>query len=275
LIVSGLVFIVPWAAARYSRDGLNFLMKMFSTDVANRMGSVADPIDINMPPFLYYCNIFVKSPGLMLSLLLSVISVITLILTRQKMDPLLRRAAVGCFLWAFVPMVSYSLMNVKYCWYSYSTLMAMPPLAGILVSAAFHALKGLRWKKAYSAVLGASLLLLAVFTVQNIIGVAQTDDTHTVQAFLKDDLDRDLDSGVHAYIQFTEGKRTIWMPGDMLAALYAGDVACMDGGVEGYLSDEDGAILYVCKDNNMDEINSLVEQEAVRNENYYIIAFEK
>ncbi|MCE5343182.1 MAG: hypothetical protein LLF96_06270 [Eubacteriales bacterium] len=80
---------------------------------------------------------------------------------------------------------------------------------------------------------------------------------------------------MRAYIQFRKAQSTVWMQGDMLVALFAGDVQCMDDGVGAYLADEDNAILFVCKENNPSEIESLREQEVVRDENYSIIAFEK
>jgi len=65
------------------------------------------------------------------------------------------------------------------------------------------------------------------------------------------------------------------MQGTLLIAYYYGDVVCLDGGVEAYLADEESAILYVCKENNLDDITELQETEIVRDENYYLIAFEK
>ena len=65
------------------------------------------------------------------------------------------------------------------------------------------------------------------------------------------------------------------MQGDMLTALFSGDVVCLNGGADAYLADEDGAILYVCRKNNEDVIESLQAEESVRSENYYVVAFEK
>jgi len=97
----------------------------------------------------------------------------------------------------------------------------------------------------------------------------------TVQLFISKDLDRDFDEGVHAYIQYNENRQTVWMQGALLTAYYYGDVVCMDGGVEAYKADEESAILFVCKENNLDVITELQESEIVRDENYYLIAFEK
>ena len=92
---------------------------------------------------------------------------------------------------------------------------------------------------------------------------------------MRDQLDRDADSQVHAYIQYNENQQTTWMQASMLTALMYGDVVCMDGGVEAFLNDEESAILFIAKEANQEEIDQLLEMEPVRGENYYLIAFDK
>ena len=41
-----------------------------------------------------------------------------------------------------------------------------------------------------------------------------------------------------------------------------------------FLQDEDSAILFMCKEANGEEIYQVLEIEPVRNENYYMIAFD-
>jgi 4-amino-4-deoxy-L-arabinose transferase-like glycosyltransferase len=272
LIVAGSLFIAPWAAARFARDGFQFIGKMFSTDVAARVGSVADPADASVPALQYYINAVFQSPTMLICLGLCLVSLGLLTIHRRALSVPQRNAVIGCTVWLIVPILTYSLANVKYCWYVYSSLMALPALTAALVCST---VSQVGVAKVRAGVLCAALSACVFFTGQNVSAVSSIVFHHTIQGFLKEDLNRDLDTGVHAYIQYNEGNRTDWMPGAVLTALFYGDTICLNGGADAYLADDSSAILYVCKENNQAVVNQLQQQEAVRNEDYYVIAFEK
>ncbi len=272
VLASGLIVIVPWAAARYLRDGVAFFSGMLSTDVAGRIGAVADPIDADIPTFLYYFTPFTRSPAMLICVALCLISLFTLIVTRHRLSAARRHAAIGSLLWVVVPIVFYTLANVKFRWYVYSCLMGMPVLTVTLV---YGALEAVSVRKLMVACLSFAFAGFAFSAYMNIQNVLSTTFDQTIQGFLKEDLDRYLDEGIHAYIQYSENQQTTWMQGSVLTAEMYGDVICLNGGVEGYLSDEESAILYISKNNNISEITQLQQDEIVRNENYYLIVFEK
>ncbi len=273
ILLAGLAPILPWAIARYVRDGFTFFSNMFVTDVAGRIGTVADPADAGLAALPYYLTVFTRSPGMIVCLAVCGLSAAALLWGQTALSPAERGTIVGCALWLTLPVAFYAVANVKYRWYVYSALYALPALTASLLAPAWRA-AGRRWKKALAAGLAAAAVALAVCAGLNFATVA-TSSSHTVQDFLKEDLDRSVDKGVHAYIQFSENRSTVWMQGDMLVALFSGDVVCLDGGADAYLADESSAILYVCRDGNEETIESLEAEESVRNENYYIVAFEK
>ena len=272
LLAAGLLLVFSWAIARYSRDGTAFLARMFSTDVANRIGSVADPVDTAIPALLYYLTPLIRSPGLLLALSLCVLCCMIILLSGHRLSPAQRRAAIGCFIWFTIPILFYSLANVKYRWYVYSCLIAVPALTAVFAGAVMDRLKG---QKIFPLLFCIVFVLFSSLSVQNIKQISEVSFHHTIQGFLKESLDRETDSGHHAYIQYNENNSTEWMPADMLTALYSGDVVCENGGVAGYQADSGDALLYLCKENNLSQVETLQEQEAVRDENYYLLVFEK
>ncbi len=272
VLASGLIVIVPWAAARYLRDGTAFFSGMLSTDVADRFGAVADPLDADVPTFLYYLTPFTRSPAMLICVGLCLVSIFTLIVTRHPISAARRHAAIGSLLWVVVPIILYTLANVKFRWYVYSCLMGMPVLTVTLV---YSALEAVSFRKLMIICLSVAFAGFAFPAYRNVQNVLSTKFSQTIQGFLKEDLDRDLDEGMHAYIQYSENQQTTWMQGSILTAEMYGDVVCLNGGIEGYLSDEESSILYISKDNNTNEITQLQQNEIVRNENYYLIAFEK
>lgn len=203
---------------------------------------------------------------------LCLISLFTLIVTRHRLSAARRYAAIGSLLWVVVPIVFYTLANVKFRWYVYSCLMGMPVLTVTLV---YGALEAVSVRKLMVACLSFAFAGFAFSAYMNIQNVLSTTFDQTIQGFLKENLDRYLDEGIHAYIQYSENQQTTWMQGSVLTAEMYGDVICLNGGVEGYLSDEESAILYISKNNNISEITQLQQDEVVRNENYYLIVFEK
>ena len=271
LLLAGLVFIVPWAVARYQRDGLLFFQSMIATDVVHRAGSTSDDTGIGTAAVLYYLRVLWTSPVMVVCLALSAASAIVLLATKTRLTVGQQKAVIGCLVWFVLPVALYSIANAKYRWYIYSCLFALPALTSALLAAA---LKVRGWQKPLMATVGVAVVCLGLFTAQNVVAIASTTFHHMVQDFLRQNLERDIDGGRHAYIQYNESQRTQWMPADMLTALMYGDVVCMDGGMDAFLQDEDSAILFMCKEANGEEIYQVLEIEPVRNENYYMIAFD-
>ena len=285
LLASGLALVLVWAAARISRDGFAFFTNSFELDVASRVGGgVADPAQANMSTWAYNFGVLLGLPYVvgrlsrfflpcnLVCLSFGAVCTAILLIRKVKLTPFTRYALVACLLWLLVPVLLYSLLGVKFCWYLYSVTMALPALTCILFFAAVRSGFGKRIITAAMCVFAA--LLIALSTV-NILNVATIEFDQTFQAFIAASLDRDLDGGKHAYIIYAENGYTDWMPGDMLTAQLYGDLTCRNGGLAAFEEDGADSLLFIARTNNEELIAELWTKESVFNEDYYCIAFEK
>ena len=271
----GLAVVLPWMLARYVRDGLTFFSKMIFTDVAGRVGTASDPSGEGMSAISYYARTLWDSPVLIFCMILCALGVIFICLRRVRVSPAEKFSVVSCAVWFLLPVILYTVVNVKYRWYIYSDLTALPMLTVLLLSIAARGRPRGRLASAMAALfLCVSSGFLITLTVQNIEAVSQTSFYHTVQGFIRENLNRGDDALRHAYIQYNEGARTQWMQADMLTALYSGDVICLDGGAEAFMADGESAVVFLCKEQNPDALAQLMENEPMRNENHILAVFE-
>ncbi|MEA4998294.1 MAG: glycosyltransferase family 39 protein [Candidatus Limiplasma sp.] len=272
LVLAGLTPILPWAISRYLRDGFTFFRAMVTTDVVARSGAASDITGVGVGALAYYLQDMAANPVMLALLGISGLCALVLCVTQTRLTRPQRNAAITAALWLAVPLLLYTLANAKFRWYQYSYLYAAPVLTAVLLSRA----SGVRgWHKPLAVVMTAAVLGFGVLTVRNVQKVTHPETTHTVQAFLRDQLDRDMDAGRHAYIQYNENQQTTWMQGGLLTALLYGDVLPLDGGVDAYLADEESAVLFVARAENQPVIDQLYETEIVRNETDKMVAFEK
>lgn len=272
LLLAGLAPIAPWAIVRGIREGVGFFTSMVATDVVGRAGAMADDTGLYVSAFGYYVRVLWDNPAMMICLGLCLMALGVMGIGRMKLTLEKRQALVGCALWFLLPIALYSLANVKFRWYIYSAFFALPALTAVALSAAFPC--G-RYKRSLTVASVTAALCLAVLATLNVGTVSQIRFHHMVQSFIRTQLERDLDGGRHVYIQYNENSRNVWMQADMLTALLYGDAVCLDGGTEAFLADEESALLLITKEANMEEINELYEIQPVRDENYYVAAFEK
>lgn len=271
LLLSGTAPILPWAVARISRDGLTFFRNMISTDVVSRIGLVAEPETVNMPSLWYYLMLFWNNKALLVCVLLCVLSVMVLLARRTRLTAAQRNAVTGCAVWAFLPIAFYTITDVKFSWYVYSLLAAVPALTVVLVSIV---MQDAPFRRLFTVALCLAIACSAIFTAQNVQTVSSYRFRHVIQGCLQVYLNRDTDQGRHTYIQYYETDRLDWMPADMLTALLYGDVVCKDGGLDAFLADEEGGLLFVVRYNNGDAIDTLRKTMSVRGENEYIVVFD-
>ncbi|MEG2702814.1 MAG: glycosyltransferase family 39 protein, partial [Clostridia bacterium] len=251
VLATGLAPILIWAIARYTRDGFLFFEKMFSVDVAERIASAESASANEIPTLLYYLDYMVRLPAVWGYLVISAFSYLLVRWNGKRLSAEEASAALGCALWAVVPVVLYILTDVKAKWYSYNVLLALPAMMAIFVQAATRVGKaGVVRTVAAVAAVGAMGLLTA-FNVQS---VARESPDKPYQELMQATFDRELDFGRHVYIQYNEssnGKKiSAWMPADRLAALFYGDLVCMDGGAEAFEKDEESALLVMGSSEN-------------------------
>jgi hypothetical protein len=89
-------------------------------------------------------------------------------------------------------------------------------------------------------------------------------------------LDRDVDSGLHAYVQYSEKKDgefiTDWTPTDTLYAKLYGDVECIPGGADAFLADGESAILFIGKPEQTAEVEDLyLDSICLTDENFVCV----
>lgn len=273
LLVSGLSIVAIWAVARISRDGFAFFINSYELDVAGRVGGgIAEPEYTDLPTLLYNMLAVFGKPTTFLCLIVSVISAGIIAIKKIQLSSFTKHSIVASLMWLFVPILFYTIADVKFRWYVYSGLIALPVVTCILV---FTVLKSGVCKKTIITMLIVFTIALLVMTVINVVYIATIEFQHTMQAFIQESLDRDLDEGKHAYILYAENEYTDWMPADLLTAQYYGDLTCIDGGLEAFLADDENSLLFIARTNNEELIEELMGEEIIFYENYYCVAFEK
>ena len=285
LLASGLAIILAWVIARISRDGFAYFTNSYELDVAGRIGGGnADPTFANMPTWLYNLSAVLGMPDVtgrpelyimpmqILGLALCAVCAVILLVKKVKLSTYIKHALVACLLWIFIPMIMYILVNVKFCWYVYSAFLAVPTLTCVMV---FAVVKSGALKNLTRVAVSVCCAAMIAMSVLNVINTVNVYSFHTVQLFIQESLDRDIDEGKHAYILYAENAYTTWMPGDMLTAQFYGDLTCIDGGLEAFLEDDENSLLFIARTNNGELIEELMGQEIIFYENYYCVAFEK
>ena len=244
LIAVGIVPVLPWAVARYLRDGWAFLTSGVSVDIGERMlsGTASGP--------LLYFEYLLSDRGFKIALALCAASALTLVLTRTRLSPLARSAVIGCLLWLLVPPVLFSFSNFKKYWYVFSSFTALAVLLGVLLQALLA-----RGSRNVTRGLGAALTVLtAALCVagiwQNVDTILTTVNPHHYQVGMMELLDRESYAGAHAYIQYNEKNAdgspiTDWADEDRFMAELYGDVICLPGGKEAFEQDGEYALIMI------------------------------
>jgi 4-amino-4-deoxy-L-arabinose transferase-like glycosyltransferase len=273
LLASALTIVLIWVIARISRDGLAFFTNSYELDVAGRVGGgIAEPEYADQNVFIYNFLAVFGKPTTLACLIVSIACALIMFIRKIKLAPFSKHAVIATLMWLFVPILFYSLLNVKFRWYVYSGLYALPVLTCILLVTVIRSGVLKKALRIGASIFAAGLIAMGVI---NVVNVSNLTFDQTVQAFIIDSLDRDLDSGKHAYILYAENGYSDWMPGAMLTALMYGDLVCIDGGLESFYEDDENSLLFVARTNNEELIEQLMGEEIIFNENYYCVAFEK
>ena len=243
LIGLGLLPILPWAIARYQRDGFTFFEKMLTLDVINRATTV---VESHTGGLFYYVSVLFTCPAAVACMVVGALGVGLHIGLRKPIT----KNEIGIAVWLAVPLMVYSLAVSKLKWYSFPML---PPLAMAL---GLFARECPALKKRQALRIGRGVLLcamagvLCVCAVGNWRHVAEQQSTERYQGMIIDYFDRDTDSGTHIYLQCpvngedgSDGITTDWIDSTRLTAMLYGDLICMEGGAEAFLEDEEHAYL--------------------------------
>lgn len=249
LILLGLLPILPWAVARYLRDGWAFFEKMLLIDVAKRASTVLESHEGGP---LYYVAFLLGNPAMAAGGALCLGALIWKLLGGRR----LTKDQWGVLLWFAVPVVLYSLCVSKLRWYVYVCAPALAVGFGMSCSrlASPRAGKGLAARAACVAAACAALLYFAVGNGQTVSDQTMDD---RYQRLLTEYFDRETDPGARIYVQYESENNYYavdyrsWVQDDQLCAMFAGDLQCVNGGIEAFCEEEEHAYL-ICHDVGMD-----------------------
>ena len=251
LIFFGLLPIAPWAIARYQRDGMAFFEKMLSIDVVKRATSVHEE---HRGGVGYYVSYLLSDRTVIAATAIVLIALCWKVVRRLRLS----RDQWGILLWFAVPLVLYSLCVSKLSWYIFVSL---PPLAvGFGMACAKLACGALRtgWKALPRvACLAAAVIVMASTGWSNWEAVRTTGNEDRYQRLIWEMFDREMDAGTRVYVQYESENNYYavdyrsWVQDDELTAMLAGDLVCMNGGIEAFCEEQESAYL-ICHEVGMD-----------------------
>lgn len=147
-----------WALARWRKDGLSFLISMFTYDVVNR---ATGSLENHAAPVYFYLGVLGRSVSSIFLILLSLFGLVLLLRSnafRQRSAPFYD--ALVCVLAVLVPFVLFSAASSKLFWYILCVYPAIVLLSALAVHQAKHRLPSAAWPQASAAPLsGAGGLL--------------------------------------------------------------------------------------------------------------------
>lgn len=242
LLFCGLLPILPWAAARYLRDGLQFFEKMLSVDVLKRVSTVHEG---HFGGWLYYVEYLLSDPAVVIAC----VGVLGVLIWKAAARFRPSRSQWGVAVWFLAPLLLYSLCKSKLAWY---VLVCLPPL-GMAFGMACGTLA--RCAGSRKGITATRIACVAVaLGVVGYLGVCNwnavcSKEGDRYQRLIAESFDRDVDAGTRIYIQYesendyAETDYRAWVQDERLAAMLAGDLICMDGGIDAFLEEEEHAYL--------------------------------
>ena len=263
VIAFGLLLILPWAVLRYQRDGIAFFIRGFVEDVQGGLESASGRIGAGgrVDPFVYLRSMLEYS-GTLTAMVMCLMGVL-LCVTLKKRPGLEHKGFVA---WVLVVPIAYSCFPYKNYWYIFPVLAGLAAAGGVAAGGLWRYARGSRIALAGLVAVAVALLLQSGLLVKMIYNSPQA---HTFQRTIQETVDREVDSGLRVYIQYTEGPN--WTQGDLLCAMLAGDVYCLDGGIAAFAQDEDEALLFIAKECLT---NELLEHYPVHLDNGAVLVLE-
>lgn len=295
--------LLVWFGWRYTRDGFVFLQQMIQVDLLARTGG-SNYEGHEFPFSFYYDTVFGHEAYIYRWLLLICIlgigvELIVMLRNRAWKKQALQEGA-GYLLWFLVPFLGFSCIRTKLIWYCYPCTVPLflgaaiflgyilgaftdgEPVTGEQGSDAGGKRKGLSgWRRELFGVCRWGIAFLCVFmtvyymrgTYLEVIRGAHGDG---FQLFVQESVERDSPcAGRKAYIMVpTENPENLgtWDQNMLFMAEISGDFHCADGGVEGFLTERDSAVLYVDQGQYEQYEQRLVKADILyRNEGYLLL----
>lgn len=267
LIFFGLLPILPWAIARYLRDGLEFFKLSLTVDVGTRATTVHEG---HFGDTLYYIRYLLSDPACLMAMLLCAIALVWKLLLRTRFTT----DQLGIAVWFLLPLLLYSACVSKLAWYIFVSLPALAVGLGMLARK-LCAHSRLRLPAAVCLALVGGLMIFWGSGNWQDVSTAVNNDAY--QRVMLDYFDRDADSGTKIYVQYeSENDYHVidyrkWVMDDELTALLAGDLECIYGGSEAFMEEEDHAYL-LCHDVGLN--HALLEEYPIVSEDGHVMLIE-
>lgn len=251
LVVFGLLPIAPWAIARFQRDGLVFFEKMLSIDVLKRATTVHEE---HRGDALYYVRYLLSDPAIVAAGAAVLVALVWKTAQRSR----LTHEQWGILLWFALPLLLYTLCVSKLSWYIFVSLPALAVGFGLAGRKLARGVLQAGWKAVPRVgCLLAAAAVMAFMAVTNWENVRASGNSDRYQRLLWEMFDRELDPGTRIYVQYESENNYYavdyrsWVQDDELTAMLAGDLVCVNGGIEAFCQEQERAYL-ICHDVGMD-----------------------
>lgn len=259
--------LLAWFGWRYTKDGFTFLGQMVEVDLLART-SGGNFEGHEFPFSFYYETVFANEAyiyrWLMWICVLGILLGIVLLVRRRIVSKTLLEECAGYFLWFLVPFLGFSLVKTKLIWYCYPCIVPLFLAAAVFLGKLLRLPAGSmastgtgkenRWKQEvfggcmWLAAAGC-IALTAYFMHNTYLSVIRGAKGDSFQMFQQASVDReDAYAGRKAYIMTdTEQPDHVgsWDQNMLFVAEISGDFHCMDGGIRGFLEEDEPAVLYV------------------------------
>lgn len=276
LLASFLAVVLPWAIARFARDGLTLFKQSIGVRVAGTI-TVTEGTGYSNPDVFGYLLYLLRQVHFDGALLVAAFSAVILLLKRRRQplaEPVDKAAVLGCVAWIFATPVLLSFIEKKLDWYVFSSYYGAALLAGIMVQALCRN-HLVRWARIAAVAAVAALLLYG--TVSSYLDIAKIRSDENYRAMMAEVLNREVDSGLHAYVQYSEQRDgefiTQWTPTDYLYAKLYGGVDCLPGGADAFIQDSEPAVIFIGRLDQGREIEELYLESICLIDDYYVCVF--
>lgn len=290
-LLSVLAPLLLWFGWRFTKDGLFFLKKMIEVDLLARTGS--SNFEGHQFPFRFYYDMVFGAEGFIYrwQLLICVIGILggLLVLWKKKAwNRELLEQGGGILLWFLLPFLGFSAIGTKLIWYCYPCTVPLALGTAVILGRLIRLpLEGetlpdsrqakFTWFRTLVGITAVvcSVILVAIYMKNAYFHVIREAHGDPFQLFIRESVSRDAAcAGERAYVYVPgEDPTNIgeWDQNMLFLAEISGDFHCEDGGIEGFLREDDRAVLYVDRLHYEENIEALQNTEVLHENAGYLL----